>query len=438
VSGLELGAIMFVVMLALIMARMPVGVAMLFVGGVGYVMLSGWDPLINFLKTSTYGRVASYTLSVIPLFLLMGQFATKAGLNTALFRAARAWFGHQRGGIAIAAIGGCAAFGAICGSSTATAATMAHVSLPELRRYNYSNTLATGTLAAGGTLGILIPPSIILVIYAVIAEQSILDMFVAAFIPGIIATVGYMAVVAIVVRVDESAGPAAERMPWLERIKCLKEIWSTAAVFILVMGGIYLGWFSPTEGAAIGAAAVGVLAYVVGGMRWAGFLECLLGTAKATAMIFLILIGAEIYNSFLALTQLPVELADMIAESGLPPLAIVAIMLVIYLVLGCVMDALAMILLTIPVFIPIVIGLDFGLDEDAVLVWFGVLAVVAVEMGLITPPIGINIFVINSMAEDVPLADSFKGVLPFVASDIVRVAIILLFPATALWLPNLL
>ncbi len=374
---------------------------------------------------------------MVPLFLLMGQFATKAGINRALFRAASAWFGHMRGGLAIASVGGCAMFGAICGSSLATAATMSQVALPEMRRYGYSDALSTGTLAAGGTLGILIPPSVILVIYAVYTEQSIGHLFLAALIPGIIATIGYMIVVAIYVRIAPDAGPAAARVSLREKIMSLREVWPTALVFVLVVGGIYRGWFSPTEGAAIGAGTVGLLAVVVGGMRWRGLRASLLDTAETTALIFLILMGAEIFNAFLALTQMPQELGQVVSALDASPIMIIAAILVIYILLGCVMDALAMVLLTMPVFYPIVASLDLGMTPDQVGVWFGILALTAVEMGLITPPFGLNIFVINAMAEDVPMNVTFKGVLPFVISDIFRLAIIVLVPATALYLPGM-
>ena len=437
-GGIGLGLLIFGLTLILIALRMPVGVAMLLMGGIGYVLLSGWGPLVNTLETSTYSRFANYTLSVIPLFLLMGQFATKAGLNQALFRAARAWFGHWRGGLAIATIGGCAAFGAICGSSLATAAMMSQVAQPEMRRYGYSDSLSTGTLAAGGTLGILIPPSVILVIYAILTEQSIGHLFLAAIIPGLLATVGYMIVVAFYVRIAPDAGPAVDRLPWTERIVSLKQIWPVAIVFLLVVGGIYVGWFSPTEGAAIGAASVGVIAVVVGRMRWAGLRDSLLGTAVATAMIFLILLGAELFGTFLALSQMPNQLAGAVAALDLSPMLVIVLMLLIYLLLGCVMDSLAMILLTLPVFIPVVYQLDLGIPTDQVAIWFGIVALIAVEVGLITPPIGLNLFVINAMAGDVPMMATFKGALPFVLSDIVRVAVILAFPATCLVLPQLL
>jgi C4-dicarboxylate transporter, DctM subunit len=437
-SGFEMGLLLFAVTLAVIALRMPVGLAMFFVGGVGYVLLVGWMPLINTLNNSTYSRFSSYTLSVVPLFLLMGQFATKAGLNRALFRAASAWFGHLRGGLAIASVGGCAMFGAICGSSLATAATMSQVALPEMRRYGYSNSLSTGTMAAGGTLGILIPPSVILVIYAVYTEQSIGHLFLAAIVPGIIATLGYMIVVAVYVRLSPEAGPAVERVSFRERFASLQEIWPVALVFALVVGGIYQGWFSPTEGGAIGAAAVGVIAWAIGGMRWRELRLCLVETAETTALIFLILMGAEIFNAFLALSQMPQELGAVVGAMDAPPLLIIVAMLVIYILLGCVMDSLAMVLLTMPVFFPIILSLDLGMTVDQKAVWFGILALMAVEMGMITPPFGLNIFVINAMAPDVPMTQTFKGVLPFVLSDVVRVGIILLVPATTLYLPGML
>lgn len=433
-----MGLLLFAITLAVIALRMPVGLAMFFVGGVGYILLVGWTPLINTLNNSTYSRFSSYTLSVVPLFLLMGQFATKAGLNRALFRAASAWFGHLRGGLAIASVGGCAMFGAICGSSLATAATMSQVALPEMRRYGYSNSLSTGTMAAGGTLGILIPPSVILVIYAVYTEQSIGHLFLAAILPGIIATLGYMTVVGVYVRLSPEAGPAAERVSYRERFASLQDIWPVALVFALVVGGIYLGWFSPTEGGAIGAAAVGVIAWAIGGMRWRELRACLVETAETTALIFLILMGAEIFNAFLALSQMPQELGAVVGGLDAPPLLIIVAMLVIYILLGCVMDSLAMVLLTMPVFFPIILSLDLGMTVDQKAVWFGILALMAVEMGMITPPFGLNIFVINAMAPDVPMTQTFKGVLPFVLSDVVRVGIILLVPATTLYLPGML
>ena len=432
-----LGVAIFGLTLAIIMARVPVGLAMLAMGGIGYTIIAGYEPLLNTLKSSTYERFSSYTLSVVPLFLLMGQFATKAGINRALFQATRAWVGHWRGGLAIATVGGCAMFGAICGSSLATAATMSQVALPEMRRYRYSASLSTGTLAAGGTLGILIPPSVILVIYAVYTEQSIGHLFLAALVPGIIATVGYMIVVAAFVRLAPGAGPAGERFSLKTRLQSLRDIWPVALVFVLVVAGIYLGWFSPTEGAAIGAGSVGLIAVVIGGMRWRELSQSLLETAEITALIFLILLGAEIFNAFLALTQMPVELAKLVERLNAPPMLIMIAMLAVYLVLGCVMESLAMILLTVPVFFPVVLSLDLGLQEDQLAVWFGILALMAVEVGMITPPFGLNIFVINAMARDVSMADTYRGVLPFVASDVVRILIILFVPWTALWAPGL-
>ena len=436
-TNIEFGALLFGICLLLIAFRMPVGIAMFVVGGFGFVSLAGWSAFLNLLNTGPFGRVSSYTLSVLPLFLLMGQFATQAGLSRSLFEAARAWVGHRRGGLAISTICGCAAFGAICGSSIATGATMASVALPEMKRYGYSGALATGTLAAGGTLGILIPPSVILVIYAIITEQSVGKLFLAALIPGIIATIGYAIAIAVYVRFNPGAGPVAPAVPLRERMRSLGAVWPVAAIFLLVIGGIYLGVFTPTEGAAIGAAATGLVAIAFGRLSWKSFATSLLETAQATAMIFIILISAEIYNGFLALSQIPVELADTLAASGLAPMSILVGILLVYLVLGCVMDSLAMILLTVPVFFPLVTGLDFGFTEEEIAIWFGILALIVVEVGLITPPIGLNVYVINSLADGVPLGDSFRGIVPFLLSDFVRVAIILALPATCLWLPGL-
>ena len=433
----ELGLLFFALTLAVIALRVPVALAMLVMGGLGYGLVAGWDPLISTLKSSAYQRFSSYTLSVIPLFLLMGQFATKAGINRSLFQATRAWVGHLRGGLAIATVGGCAMFGAICGSSLATAATMSQVALPEMRRYGYSASLSTGTLAAGGTLGILIPPSVILVIYAVYTEQSIGHLFLAALIPGIIATVGYMIVVGAFVRLAPGSGPAGERQNLAVRLRSLRDIWPVALVFVLVVAGIYLGWFSPTEGAAIGAAAVGLIAVAVGGMRWQGLRQSLLETAEITAMIFLILLGAELFNAFLALTQMPTEVARAVNRLDAPAMLVMVAILLVYLLLGCVMESLSMILLTVPVFYPIVLSLDLGMSPDQLAVWFGILALMAVEVGMITPPFGLNIFVINAMARGVSMGDTYRGVLPFVASDIVRILIILVAPWTALWAPGL-
>ena len=437
-SDIEFGGFLFGVCLVLIALRMPVAIAMFAVGGFGFATLAGWPALLGLLNTGPFGRTSGYTLSVLPLFLLMGQFATRAGLGRSLFDSARAWMGHRRGGLAISTVCGCAAFGSICGSSFATAATMASVALPEMRRYGYSRALATGSLAAGGTLGILIPPSVILVIYAIITEQSIGTLFFAALIPGVIATLGYSVAVSIYVRLNPASAPVVPAMPFRERVRSLRLVLPVAAIFLLVIGGIYLGVFTPTEGAAIGAAATLLLASVSGRLNWAGFVSSVLETAQATAAIFLILIGAEVYNGFLALSQIPIELANAFAESGLAPMSILIGILIVYLILGCVMDSLAMILLTVPVFFPLVTGLEFGLTEEEIAIWFGILTLIVVEVGLITPPIGLNVYVINSLADDVPLGESFRGIVPFLLSDFVRVAIILAVPATCLWLPGLL
>ncbi len=437
-EGLEFGFFMLGVLLVLIALRLPIAIAMITVGITGYLILAGWTPLLNYFNGAAYWRFSTYDLSVVPLFLLMGQFATRAGMSKALFDAANVFLGHRKGGVAMAAIGGCAGFGAICGSSLATAATMGQVALPELRRFKYSNALATGALAAGGTLGILIPPSVILVIYAVLVEANIATMFLAAFIPGFIAAIGYIVVVMIYVRISPDAGPAGDRSTATERFAALKQIWTVILIFIVVIGGIYTGVFTPTEGAAFGAIGTGAMAYFHGGMRKDGFIESVLGAGQTTGMIFLIVLGADVLNVFLALTQLPQELAAMILEAELTPMVVLIIILVFYVIGGCVMDSLSMILLTVPIFWPILAEMDFGMDAEDVKVWFGIVALIVVETGLITPPVGMNVFVINSMAKDIPIGQTFKGVTPFIVSDVVRVGLLVAFPGITLILVKLL
>jgi C4-dicarboxylate transporter, DctM subunit len=423
----------FVVLLVLIFLRVPIGLSMLVLGLGGAWMIYGSAmPLLNAMKTMAYGQFSSHSLSIVPLFLLMGQFAALGGMSKALFKAAEAFIGHRRGGVGMAAIGACAGFGSICGSSLATAATMGQVALPELRRAGYSGALSTGLLAAGGTLGILIPPSIVLVIYAILAEQNIAKMFAAAFIPGILAALGYMLVINLYVRFVPSAAGQIEPLPWPERWRALIDVWPVVVIFVIVIGGIYAGVFTPTEGAAVGAASTGALAWWRGGLTRQGLISAFEGTATGTAMVFMIVLGAAAFNTFLALSQLPQDLATWVGSLGLGPYQVLWAILVFYLVFGCVMDSLSMILLTIPIFFPMVSGLDFGLNPEETAIWFGILVLIVVEVGLITPPVGMNLFVIQSMARDVSIRETYRGVWPFVASDIVRVAVLVAFPIIAL------
>jgi tripartite ATP-independent transporter DctM subunit len=436
-SGTSIGFIIFGGMLVLLVLRVPIGIAMFMAGVGGYVYLIGGEtlPLLNSLKNLAFARLSNYDLVVIPVFLLMGQFATHGGLSRMLFKCVSAFLGHRKGGIAMAAIGACAGFGAICGSSLATAATMGQVALPELRRYKYSGSLATGALAAGGTLGIMIPPSVPLVIYAILTQESIGKLFMAAVLPGLIAMLGYMLVVQIVVHINPAAGPAGPRTDWPTRLKSLLQVLPVGLVFVVVIIGIYGGWANPTEAASIGAASCGILALLSGNMRLTQFRLCLLGTAQSTAMIFLVLLGADMMNTALALSQMPGELAAWVRDSGMPPLTVMAMILVIYILLGCVMDALAMILLTIPIFYPMVMGLNyFGMSVDDKSIWFGILALMVVEIGLVHPPVGMNVYIINRLAGDVPLVETFKGVIPFLISDFVRIVLLVSFPIISLYL----
>ncbi len=438
-SNFDIGLWSFAVVLLLIFLRMPIGLSMLMVGIGGNVLVIGDFGMIGGqLKNLTYGQFSSYSLSIIPLFLLMGQFATMGGMSNALFKAAEAFLGHKKGGVAMASVGACAGFGAICGSSLATAATMGQVALPELRRYGYSGALSTGTLAAGGTLGILIPPSVILVIYAILAEQNVAKLFVAAFIPGILAMLGYMLAISIYVRIFPNSGGVRERVPMAERMAALAAVWPVLLVFIVVIGGIYQGLFTPTQGAAVGAAGTGIIAWANGGLNRKTLMQAFHGTAMTTAMIFLIVLGAAVYNGFLALTQVPYELAAFVGEQGYNPWMVLMVVLVAYLIFGCMMDSLSMILLTVPIFFPMMTVLDFGMTPTEFGLWFGILILIVVEVGLITPPVGMNLYVINSLAKDIPIIETFKGVLPFVISDMVRVVILVAFPGITLWLVNVL
>ncbi|WP_380052238.1 TRAP transporter large permease [Falsihalocynthiibacter sp. SS001] len=441
-TGVEIALIGFALMLLAIFLRVPVAVAMGVTGFVGVWIVRGSAAApLSQLKTLSFDTFSSYSLSIVPMFLLMGQFATKSGMSRALFQAAADWLGHRRGGIAMATVGACAGFGAICGSSLATASTMGQVALPEMRRAGYSDSMATGVLAAGGTLGILIPPSVILVIYAILAEQNIAKMFSAAIIPGLLAALGYMIAVRFMV-MREARGLALPKVPLRARFRSLLSVWPVIMIFALVMGGIAADWnwaeegvqalFTPTEGAAVGMVMTGLYGAVTGGLTWKGFVESVLAAGSSTAMIFLILLGAQLFNTFLAFTQAPQTLAAWVGSLGVLPIFVLLGMLLFYLVFGCVMDSLSMILLTVPVFFPIIETLDFGLSAEATAIWFGILALVTVEIGLITPPVGLNLFIINGLAKDVPIGQTYRGVLPFIASDLVRVALLVAVPALSL------
>ena len=438
-SGTTIGLVGFACLLGMLAIRVHIAAAMFITGSAIYLVINHGETsgLLYTLNNLVFARVSNYDLAVIPLFILMGQFATHGGLSKALFHAAGTLIGHWRGGLAMAATAACAAFGAICGSSLATAATMGQVALPELRKHGYSGKLATATLAASGTLGIMIPPSVPLVIYAVLTQESIGKLFVAAVIPGIIAALGYLLVIAIIVRRDPTAGPAGKKAPLAEVIKAQVNIIPVLLVFLVVIVGIYGGWANPTEAASIGAAACGIIAAVSGGMRIKDFKESIYGTAHATGMIFMVLIGADLLNSSLALSQMPTELATWVQHSGLPPLVVLFSILVIYILLGCVMDSLAMILLTIPIFYPMVMGLEFfGMSVADKSVWFGILALMVVEIGLVHPPVGMNLYVINKIAKDVPMTETAWGVMPFLASDFIRIIALVFFPVLSLWLVN--
>jgi C4-dicarboxylate transporter, DctM subunit len=439
-SAIQLALTIFGIMLVLMAVRVPIAICMFVAGTVGYVTQAGWAPLASFLNTQAFARFASYDLSVIPLFTLMGHFATQGGISKALFGFAASVMGRFKGGLAMGAVLACAAFGAICGSSVATAATITNVAYDEMRKHGYSGRLTTGTLAAGGTLGILIPPSVPLVIYAILTEQNIAKLFAAAMIPGIIAMVGYMIAIGIYVRVVPGQAPEHDDVSKLDVFESIKGIGPIAAIFLVVFGGIYGGFFTPTEGAAVGAFSTFVAALIKREMTWDKFKNCFYATAESSAMIFLIFLGADLMNASLALTQVPSQLAQVVGSWGLSPVMVVAAIMLFYVALGAVMDELSMILLTIPIFFPMIMGLDFGMSKEYTAIWFGIMVLMTVGFGMLAPPVGLNVYVVNSMTKgrkngysDVPIAESYKGVMPFLISDTIRTLLLLCFPAISLY-----
>lgn len=427
------GILGFIAALLLIALRVPVAVAMGMVGIVGAAMLENWASVAFVLANAPFQAVFPYGLSVVPLFVFMGVFAARAGLSRNLYEGVYTFVGHRRGGLAMATIGACAAFGAISGSSLATAATMSKVAMPEMRRHGYADTLASASVAAGGTLGVLIPPSIIIIIYALLTQESIGALFAAALLPGLLATFLYMAAVTVQVTLRPDLGPAAgERFTWTARARAMVRVWDVALLFLVVIGGIYAGVFSPSEAAAVGAAGAFLFTLFRRQLTATVLRQALVETAITTGMIFLILIGAALFNYFIEASRLPEVLVGLLNGLAWPPLAVLAAVLVFYLVLGCFMDSLSMILLTVPFVFPVVTAQ--GYDP----VWFGIVLVTVVELGLITPPIGMNLFVIQGTTPDLSLGTMVRGILPFILADVVRIAVLIAFPALSLWLPDVL
>ncbi|MBZ4689341.1 MAG: dctM 17 [Cereibacter sp.] len=433
-------------LVGLIVIRIPVAYTMILVGGIGTLLLSGPTLVLSQLKTLAYGQFSIYDLSVVPMFILMGAIASRIGLSQALFRAANAWMGWLPGGTAMAAIAGCAGFGAVCGSSLATASTMGKVALPELRRYNFSGALATGTLAAGGVLGILIPPSVVLIVYAITVEANIVTMFMAAMIPGLLAVILFLLTIAVYVAVRPEAGPRGAMPERRELVEASIGVIPVFLIFGLVIGGIYAGLFNPTPAAAVGVFLVLIYGVAKRRLSLAELRETILETASTSGMIYLILLGAEMLKIFMSRSGLPQEAAGWIANSGLEPMTVLLLLLAALILLGCLMDSLSMILLVIPFFWPVLQelnggiyqtaeGAGFGMSTEDLKVWFGILALIVVELGLITPPVGMNVFVISSLDRETPMIETFKGVMPFFGAELLRVALLILFPVLALGLP---
>lgn len=428
-------ALLFGGMLALMALRMPIWLAMFIPGALGYIGLSGGEALLAYLKGLAFARFSIYDLSVIPLFLLMGQLATHGGLSAALFRAATAFVGHWRGGLAQAAILASAAFGSVCGSSVATAATISQVALPEMRKFGYDGGYATATLAAGGTLGILIPPSVVLVLYAIIAEQNIAKLFAAAMIPGLIAALLYFVAAGLLAKWKPGIGPAEPRASWAQRIATLAGVWPVLALFLAVLGGIYGGVFTATEAAAVGVLLAAALGFARRALTWSGLRTSLLATAETTGVIFMIFLGADMLNGALALSQMPAQVAEFVTRLEFAPIAVLVMVLGFYIVLGGVMDELSMLLLTLPVVFPATMQLDlFGLTPESKALWFGVLLLTVVNIGLIAPPIGLNVYVVGAMAPDVPIRRTYRFVTAYLVADALRLILLLSVPALSLWL----
>ena len=429
-SGDAVAVIGFITLFVLMLLRVPIGMAMGLVGVGGFAYLSGGGPALKIVGHTTMRTVTDFNFAVIPLFLLMGSLASTSGMSRELFRGANAFVGHLRGGLGIATIAACGGFAAICGSSVATAATFSRVAYPEMRRYGYPQGFATGVIAAGGTLGIMIPPSTVFAVYGLITEQDVGKLFVAGIIPGVLAIVMYMATISVIGILRPGVLPAGQRHTWRERLDGIKEIWATTLLFAFVIGGIYGGMFTATEAAAMGAGGAFLIGLARRRLSREDVLRSLLEATRTTAAVFTVLIGALLFGYFLTITQTPQKITEFLGALGLGRYGILAIIMLMYLVLGCLMDALAMIILTIPIIFPLIKSLGF--DP----IWFGVLVVMTVELGLIHPPVGMNIFVIKSVIDDVKISTIFYGVLPFIITDIIRLIILIMFPVIALWLPS--
>ena len=425
-----IGILGIVLMFILLAMGMYVGIAMAIVGFLGLCLLVGWQSGLSILGMTPLAEGSSYTLSVIPLFVLMGQFAFISGISTDIYKTVYAWMGRFRGGLAMATIVACAGFAAVCGSSLATGATMGMVAIPEMDKYKYNQKLSTGCVAAGGTLGILIPPSIGFVIYGILTQESIGKLFMAGILPGILLALLFILVIYVQCRLDPAMGPRGGGTTWSEKIKSLSGTWGILILIFVVMGGLYLGVVTPTEAAGVGAFGSFLIALFKGKLNIRGLIQCLMDTGKTTAMIFLIIIGANIFSSFLGLARIPMGLADFIAGLALPKMVILMAIILVYILMGCVMDCYAIMILTVPIIFPVVEALQF--DP----IWFGVLMVIVLEVGLITPPVGLNVFVLNAAAPNVPLTVIFRGILPFLLAAFLAIVIITIFPEIATFLPS--
>lgn len=426
-----IGIIGVILLVVLLFSNMPVGFVMLLLGFTGFSYVVNWQAGLSLLSRNVFESFSSYNLTVIPLFIFMGQLAFYSGISRRLYDAVYVIMGHHKGGLAIATIGACAGFSAISGSTNATAATMATVTLPEMKRYNYDMGLATGTVAAGGTLGILIPPSVIFIIYGVMTQQSIGKLFAAGVVPGIILASFFILTIMILVRLNPKLAPAGAKGSFAEKAGAFVGVIETLVIFFTVMGGMFFGVFTPTEAAAVGAFLTMLVALVRGQLTWPGFQQALLGTARISCMVMVIVTGANMFGKFMAITQIPFTLANWVSTLPLPNFAIMGVIILMYLLGGCFMDSLAMVMLTIPIFYPVAMNLGYNP------IWFGVVIVLVTEMGVLTPPVGVNVYVVHGIAKDVPLETIFKGITPFVIALLIFTVLLISFPQMALWLPGL-